>query len=211
MTVHEQIEKLGVLPVIVIDDAASAAPLADALLAGGVNAAEITMRTAAGRDAIAAMAKAHPEMLVGAGTVLTAEAAEEAIAAGSRFIVSPGLNPAVAAVCKAHGVDYLPGVVTPTEIDQALALGLTWLKFFPASAFGGAKTIKALAAPYTMVRFMPTGGVSNDNLEDYLKLPCIFACGASFLAERSLIAAGDRAEITARCRAAVEKVQAIRG
>ena len=211
MTVHEQIEKLGVLPVIVIDDAASAAPLADALLAGGVYAAEITMRTAAGRDAIAAMAKAHPEMLVGAGTVLTAEAAEEAIAAGSRFIVSPGLNPAVAAVCKAHGVDYLPGVVTPTEIDQALALGLTWLKFFPASAFGGAKTIKALAAPYTMVRFMPTGGVSNDNLEDYLKLPCIFACGASFLAERSLIAAGDWAEITARCRAAVEKVQAIRG
>ena len=211
MTIREQIEQLGILPVIVIDDAADALPLAEALLAGGVTAAEITMRTAAGRDAIAAMAKAHPEMLVGAGTVLSAEAAEDAIAAGSRFIVSPGLNPAVAAVCKAHGVDYLPGVVTPTEIEQALALGLTWLKFFPASAFGGAKTIKALSAPYTMVRFMPTGGVSNDNLEEYLKLPCIYACGASFLAERALIKAGDWAEITARCRAAVEKVRAIRG
>lgn len=211
MSVREQIAQLGVLPVIVIDDAASAAPLAEALLAGGVNAAEITMRTAAGRDAIAAMADAYPQMLVGAGTVLNAAAAVDAIAAGSRFVVSPGLDPEVAAVCAEHGVDYLPGVVTPTEITKALSMGLTWLKFFPASAFGGVKTIKALSAPFSSVRFMPTGGVSPDNLEEYLKLPCIFACGASYLAERSLIAAGNWAEITARCRAAVEQVRAIRG
>lgn len=211
MTVREQIAQLGVLPVVVIDDAADAIPLAEALLAGGVNAAEITMRTAAGRDAIAAVAKACPQMMVGAGTVLNADAAEAAVAAGSRFIVSPGLDPDVAAVCQSHGVDYLPGVVTPTEITKAVSMGLTWLKFFPASNFGGAKTIKALAAPFTMVRFMPTGGVSPDNLEEYLKLSCIFACGASYLAERSLIKEGNWAEITERCRRAVEKVKSVRG
>ena len=211
MSTCQKIQELGILPVIVIDDASQAPALADALLAGGVYAAEITMRTQAGRDAIAAMASSHPEMLVGVGTVLNAQAAEDAIAAGSRFIVSPGLNPAVAAVCQAHGVPYLPGVVTPTEIDQALALGLTWLKFFPASAFGGAKTLKALSAPYSMVKFMPTGGVSPETIADYLKLPCVYARGASYLAERSLIREGNWAEITARCRQAVEQVKAIRG
>ena len=211
MSTLKKIESLGILPVNAPPDASDAPTLADALMAGGVYAAEITMRTQAGRDAIAAMVKTHPDMLVGAGTVLTAQAAEEAIAAGSKFIVSPGLNPAVAAVCREKDVPYLPGVVTPTEIEQALALGLTWLKFFPASAFGGAKTIKAMSAPYSLVKFMPTGGVSPETLADYLKLPCIYACGASYLAERSLIQEGNWAEITARCRQAVEQVKAIRG
>ncbi len=211
MTTQEKIKELGILPVIVIDNAEAACLLADALLAGGIYAAEITMRTAAGKDAIAAMSKAHPEMLVGAGTVLTAQAAEDAIAAGSSFIVSPGLNPVVAEVCAKHNVPYLPGVVTPTEIDQALALGLTWLKFFPAEAFGGAKTIKALCAPYQDVMFMPTGGISLDNLDEYLKVKCIYACGASFIAERKLIAEHNWDEITRRCANAVETVKAIRG
>ena len=211
MTTQEKIKELGILPVIVIDNADDACPLADALLAGGIYAAEITMRTAAGKDAIAAMSNAHPEMLVGAGTVLTAQAAEDAIAAGSAFIVSPGLNPAVAQVCAKHNVPYLPGVVTPTEIDQALALGLTWLKFFPAEAFGGAKTIKALSAPYQDVMFMPTGGISLDNIDEYLKVKSIYACGASFIAERKLIADHDWDEITRRCANAVETVKKIRG
>ncbi len=211
MTTQEKIKELGILPVIVIDNVEDACPLADALIAGGIYAAEITMRTAAGKDAIAAMSKAHPEMLVGAGTVLNAQAAEDAIAAGSSFIVSPGLNPVVAEVCAKHGVPYLPGVVTPTEIDQALALGLTWLKFFPAEAFGGAKTIKALSAPYQDVMFMPTGGISLDNLDEYLKVKSIYACGASFIAERKLIAEHNWDEITRRCANAVETVKSIRG
>lgn len=211
MTTLERIKDLGIMPVIVIDDAADACPLAEALLAGGIYAAEITMRTAAGKDAIAAMSKAYPDMIVGAGTVLTAAAAEDAIAAGSSFIVSPGLNPAVAEVCAKHNVPYLPGVVTPTEIDQALSLGLTWLKFFPAEAFGGSKTIKALCAPYQDVMFMPTGGISLDNIDEYLKVKSIYACGASFIAERKLIAEHNWAEITARCADAIKKVKEIRG
>lgn len=211
MTTQEKIEQLGIMPVIVIDNAEDTPALADALLKGGVYAAEITMRTKAGRDAIAAMAKAHPDMLVGAGTVLDAQSAEQAVEAGSSFIVSPGFNPAVAEVCQKHGVPYLPGVVTPTEIDMALAHGLTWLKFFPAEAFGGAKTIKALSAPYRNVKFMPTGGITLDNLEDYLKLDCIYACGASFIAERKLINEHNFDEITRRCAAAVETVRRIRG
>ncbi len=211
MSTQEKIQQLGILPVIVIDDATDACALAEALLAGGIYAAEITMRTKAGKDAIAAMSKAYPDMIVGAGTVLTADAAEQAIEAGSSFIVSPGLNPAVAEVCAKHNIPYLPGVVTPTEIDQALSLGLTWLKFFPAESFGGAKTIKALSAPYQDVRFMPTGGITLDNLDQYLKISSIYACGASFIAERKLIADHDWAEITRRCAQAVEAVKSIRG
>ncbi len=211
MTILEKIEQLGVMPVIVIDNAEDAPALAEALLAGGVYAAEITMRTAAGRDAIEAMAKTYPEMLVGAGTVLTAAAAVDAIEAGSSFIVSPGFNPAVAEVCAKNDVPYLPGIVTPTEIDMALSHGIKWLKFFPAESFGGAKTIKALSAPYGDVKFMPTGGITLDNIADYLKLPCIYCCGASFIAERALIKEHNFSEITRRCADAVALVKQIRG
>ncbi len=211
MNTLERIEQLGVMPVIVIDDANDAPALAEALLAGGVYAAEITMRTAAGREAIARMAQAYPDMLVGAGTVLTREAAVEAIDAGSSFIVSPGFNPAVAEVCAEHDIPYLPGIVTPTEIDMALAHGIKWLKFFPAESFGGAKTIKALSAPYSDVKFMPTGGITLENISDYLKLPCIYCCGASFIAERALIKEHNFDEITRRCAGAVALVKEIRG
>ncbi len=211
MNTLEKIEQLGVMPVIVIDDAQDAPALAEALLAGGVYAAEITMRTAAGREAIALIAQSYPDMIVGAGTVLTAEAAIAAIDAGSSFIVSPGFNPAVAEICEQNDIPYLPGVVTPTEIDMALSHGINWLKFFPAESFGGAKTIKALSAPYTDVKFMPTGGITLDNIADYLKLPCIYCCGASFIAERALIKDHNFSEITRRCAGAVELVKQIRG
>lgn len=211
MNTFEKIEQLGVMPVIVIDEADDAPALAEALLSGGVYAAEITMRTAEGREAITRIAQSHPQMLVGAGTVLNRDMAVEAIDGGASFIVSPGFNPAVSEVCKSYNVPYIPGVVTPTEIDMALSHGHTWLKFFPAESFGGAKTIKALSAPYSGVKFMPTGGITLDNISDYLAMDCIYCCGASFVAERSLIREHKFDEITRRCANAVEIVRKIRG
>lgn len=183
-----KLARFGVIPVIVIDDAAAALPLADALVAGGLPCAEVTLRTPAGMAVLAAIAKARADIVVGAGTVLTHDQAKEAIDAGAEFIVTPGFNPAVVDYCLEVGVAVYPGVCTPTEIDMALQRGLSVLKFFPAEAIGGLALLKAIAAPYHAVRFIPTGGITLENLAGYLTFPGVVACGGSWLAPASAIA-----------------------
>lgn len=200
----EELSKIGIVPVIKIDDAKDAVPLAKALLDGGLPCAEVTFRTAAAKDAIAAMSKAYPEMLVGAGTVLTTEQADAAVAAGAKFIVSPGLNPDVVRHCVERNIPIVPGINNPTGIEQALSLGLTTVKFFPAEPSGGVKMIKAMAAPYGNVTFMPTGGISAENLAQYLSFPKIIACGGSWMVPSDKIAAGDFAGIEKLVREAVD-------
>ncbi|MBR6046197.1 MAG: bifunctional 4-hydroxy-2-oxoglutarate aldolase/2-dehydro-3-deoxy-phosphogluconate aldolase [Ruminococcus sp.] len=187
----EQLERTGIIPVVVLDDAKDALPLAKALCEGGLPAAEITFRTAAARESIAVIASECPDMVVGAGTVLTCKQADEAFAAGAKFIVAPGLNPEVVGHCRELGVPMLPGCSSATDIEAALALGLTEVKFFPAEQLGGLRMIKALAAPYTGVRFMPTGGLNAGNIAPYLEERCIIACGGSFMVSRELIAGGE--------------------
>jgi len=182
------------VPVVVLDDAADADALAGALVAGGLPVAEVTFRTAAAQDSIRAMA-ARGDILVGAGTVLTVDQVDQSVAAGARFIVSPGLSRAVVQRCQEHGVLALPGAVTASEVMAALELGLTTVKFFPAGTSGGAAAIKALAAPFGDVRFVPTGGVGPKNLADYLALPCVAAVGGSWMVPRDRVKAGDFAGI----------------
>jgi 2-dehydro-3-deoxyphosphogluconate aldolase / (4S)-4-hydroxy-2-oxoglutarate aldolase len=182
------------VPVVVLDDAADAEALAGALVAGGLPVAEVTFRTAAAQDSIRAMA-ARGDILVGAGTVLTVTQVDQAVAAGARFVVSPGLSRAVVQRCQEHGVLALPGAVTASEVMAALELGLTTVKFFPAGTSGGAAAIKALAAPFGDVRFVPTGGVGPKNLADYLALPCVAAVGGSWMVPRDRVKASDFAGI----------------
>jgi 2-dehydro-3-deoxyphosphogluconate aldolase/(4S)-4-hydroxy-2-oxoglutarate aldolase len=182
------------VPVVVLDDAADAGPLADALVAGGLPVAEVTFRTPAAADAIRALS-ARGDVLVGAGTVLTPGQVDAAVAAGARYVVSPGTSRAVVERCAEHGVAALPGAVTATEVQSALELGLTTLKFFPAGTSGGPKAIAALAAPFTGVRFVPTGGVSAADLGDYLALPSVAAVGGSWMVPRDRIRAGDFATV----------------
>lgn len=203
-TVIEQLEKIGIVPVVVIDNAEDAVPLAKALDEGGLPAAEITFRTAAAAEAIRRIREACPDVIVGAGTVLTCEQVDKAIEAGSQFIVSPGLNPEVVKHCLERGVPMLPGCATPSDIEKALSLGLTEVKFFPAEQIGGLKAIKAMAAPYGAVRFMPTGGLNANNIGDYLKEPKIIACGGSFMVPKDRIAAHDWDWIKRSTAAAVE-------
>ena len=202
-TIERKIYETGLIPVIKIEDPAVAVPLAKALIDGGLPAAEVTFRTACAAEAISAMAKAYPDMLIGAGTVLTPEQADAAIAAGASFIVSPGLNPRVVKHCQSKGVPIIPGCSSPTDIETALELGLTTVKFFPAEAAGGLPMLKAMSAPYGNVRFMPTGGIDTTNLLSYLKFNKILACGGSFMVKDDLIKAGDFAAITALTRKAV--------
>jgi 2-dehydro-3-deoxyphosphogluconate aldolase/(4S)-4-hydroxy-2-oxoglutarate aldolase len=202
--VLKQIGELGVVPVVAIDDAAHARPLGQALLDGGLPCAEITFRTAAAAEAIRTLAGDYPDMLVGAGTVLSVEQARQAAKAGARFIVSPGFDPAVVDWCLENGLPVTPGAVTPTEVTAALNKGLNVLKFFPAEAMGGLKTLKAIGGPFGSVRFIPTGGINADNLSDYLSAPIIHACGGSWLVSRKLIAAGEFAEIARLTAEAVE-------
>jgi 2-dehydro-3-deoxyphosphogluconate aldolase / (4S)-4-hydroxy-2-oxoglutarate aldolase len=183
------------VPVLVLDSADSARPLAEALSAGGLPVAEVTFRTAAAEASIREMAWL-PGMLVGAGTVLSVANAQRALDAGAKFIVSPGLAESVVTFCLARGVPVFPGAVTPTEIQAALELGLDTVKFFPADIYGGAKAIKALAAPFPKLKFIPTGGISAANLADYLALPCVHAVGGSWMAGKDLISAGKWREIT---------------
>ena len=164
--------------------------LAEALRKGGLNCAEITFRTDAAEESIRLIAEKYPDMLIAAGTVLTAEQADKAMAAGAKFIVSPGLNPDVVRHCRAMGYPIVPGVCTPGEVEKALSFGLKYLKFFPAEAAGGVKMIKAMAAPYTMVRFMPTGGINVSNLADYLSCKAVFACGGSWMVPSAEIDGG---------------------
>ncbi|MHB1064931.1 MAG: bifunctional 4-hydroxy-2-oxoglutarate aldolase/2-dehydro-3-deoxy-phosphogluconate aldolase [Georgenia sp.] len=183
------------VPVVVLDDAAQAGPLAAALVAGGLPVAEVTFRTAAAADSIRVMAQ-RGDMLVGAGTVLTVEQVDQAVAAGATYVVSPGLSRAVVERCQEHGVLALPGAVTATEIQAALELGLTTVKFFPAGTSGGPAAIKALAAPFGGVRFVPTGGVGPANLLDYLDIPAVAAVGGSWMVPQKLIREGDFAGVT---------------
>lgn len=200
--------KFGVVPVIVLDDPSLANPLADALAAGGIPCAEVTLRSASAMSALAAMAS-RDDLIVGAGTVMSGEQAAAAIDVGAKFLVSPGLCAAVVEVGAARGVPVVPGVVTPTEIMTALDLGLTTLKFFPAGALGGVATVKALAAAFPHVRFMPTGGIDESNARDYLSHPSVAAIGGSWLVSGALIKADDFAEIerlTAAARALVDEI-----
>ena len=199
----EQFQKLGIIPVVVIDDAKDAAPLAKALCEGGLPVAEVTFRTAAAEEAIRLMTEACPEMLVGAGTVLTTEQVDRAVAAGSKFIVSPGLNPKVVKYCQEKNVPITPGTARPTDIEMALELGLDVVKFFPAEQNGGLAMIKAMAAPYTKVKFMPTGGINAKNLKSYLDFDKIIACGGSWMVPKDLVAAGDFEAIKNLTREAV--------
>lgn len=183
------------IPVVVLDDARHAEPLAAALVAGGLPVAEVTFRTAAAEDAIRAIA-ARGDVLVGAGTVLTPDQVDRAVAAGARFVVSPGLSAAVVARCREHGVLALPGAVTATEVQAAIELGLSVVKFFPAGTSGGAGAIKALAAPFGAVRFVPTGGIGPQNLDEYLALDAVLAVGGSWMVPRDLVAAEQFDQIT---------------
>jgi 2-dehydro-3-deoxyphosphogluconate aldolase / (4S)-4-hydroxy-2-oxoglutarate aldolase len=190
-TALQRLRSLRIVPVIVIDDARQAERLADALVDGGLPCAEVTFRTAAAAEAIQRMRAHRPEMLVGAGTVLTSKQAAEARGAGAQFIVSPGLNPAVVADCQTHDIEIFPGVCTPTEIEMALSEGITTVKFFPAEPMGGLKFLKAISAPYSMVDFIPTGGISTANITEYLAFKKVIACGGSWMAPADWIAAGE--------------------
>ncbi|MCL1842301.1 MAG: bifunctional 4-hydroxy-2-oxoglutarate aldolase/2-dehydro-3-deoxy-phosphogluconate aldolase [Defluviitaleaceae bacterium] len=201
--IFEKLAQLRIVPVIVINDVEKAVPLADALCRGGLPCAEVTFRTAQAADAIRAITKAFPDMLVGAGTVLTPSQADEALDAGAKFMVAPGLNPDVVRHCASRGVPMLPGVCTPSEIEIGLSLGLDILKFFPAEAAGGINMLKALAAPYRKVQFVPTGGLTPANVRDYLAIKSVLACGGSWMVKDDLIAAGNFAEITRLTQEAV--------
>ena len=190
MSALDQILSRRIVPVIVLDDAANAEPLAEALVAGDLPVAEITLRTAAAAESIRLMA-ARGDILVGAGTVVRPDQVDAAADAGARFVVSPGLSAPVVARARERNIPILPGAVTPTEVMAALALGLDTLKFFPAAQYGGAGTLKALASPFGGVRFVPTGGVSEGNLADYLALPNVPAVGGSWMVSPTLLAARD--------------------
>ena len=207
---NEKIAEFGVVPVVVLNDEKDAKPLADALVEGGLPCAEVTFRTEAAEESIRIMTNAYPEMLVGAGTILTTEQADRAVAAGAKFIVSPGFDPEIVDYCLAKEIPVFPGCVTPSEVAQAVKRGLKVVKFFPAEQYGGVSTIKALAAPYTMVKFMPTGGVNAANLKDYLSCDKIVCCGGSFMVKDDLIKAGEFDRIREMTREAVELVRSIR-
>lgn len=207
----EKLLQLGVVPVVVLEDAANAKPLAGALVNGGLPCAEVTFRTEAAEESIRIMTTEYPDMLVGAGTVLTTEQVDRALAAGAKFIVSPGFDPVVVDYCISRDIPVFPGVITPTELAEAVKRGLTVVKFFPAEQFGGIRTIKALAAPYTMVKFMPTGGISAKNIKDYLSSDKIIACGGSWMVKDDLVKAGKFKEIQDLAAEAVALVKEIRG
>ena len=211
---NEVLEKLGqygIVPVVVLNDSKDAAPLADALCDGGLACAEVTFRTEAAADSIRIMTEKHPEMLVGAGTVLTTKQVDEAVKAGARFIVSPGLNPTVVKYCIEKNIPITPGVATPSEMEQAIELGLNLVKFFPAEPSGGLAMINAVAAPYTMLKFMPTGGINPNNVKDYLNSDKIFACGGSWMVKGNLINDGNFDKINELTKEAVNIVKEIRG
>ena len=207
----EQLKKKRIVPVVVLRNIADAKPLAKSLCDGGLPCAEITFRTEAALDCIQIMSEEFPEMLVGAGTVLTTAHADQAIKAGAKFIVSPGFNPTVVKHCIKKKYPIIPGVNNPSDIEAALSFGLTFVKFFPAEASGGLEMIKALSAPYPQMRFMPTGGISAKNLEEYLSVPKIVACGGSWMVKGDLISGGEFEKIRDLCREAARIVKDVRG
>ena len=191
----ERFHEVGVVPVVVLEDAKDAVPLAQALVEGGLPCAEVTFRTAAAEESIRLMAEKFPEMLVGAGTVLTTEQVDVAVKAGAKFIVSPGFDPEIVDYCLKKEIPVLPGCISPSEVAQAVKRGLKTVKFFPAEQAGGVAMIKAMAAPYTGIKFMPTGGINAKNLEDYLSFDKIICCGGSWMVKGDLVAAGKFDEI----------------
>jgi 2-dehydro-3-deoxyphosphogluconate aldolase / (4S)-4-hydroxy-2-oxoglutarate aldolase len=207
-SVSDRLSQCGVVPVIAIENGAAALPLADALLQGGLPVVEITFRTAAAAEVIRRLVQERPQLLVGAGTVLTPVNLEAARASGAAFAVAPGLNPQLVKEAQALGLTFIPGVATPSEIESALGLGCKLLKFFPAEALGGIAMLEALSAPYrhTGVRFMPTGGVNPGNLEAYLKLDTVAAVGGTWLAQKEDLAGAKWEDIRNRCAAVVKTV-----
>ncbi len=195
MNIYEEIGKLKIVPVVALDDEKDAVALADALIAGGLPVAEITFRTAAAEGSIKAISQARPDMLVGAGTITTLDQAKRAIAAGAKFLVTPGFSDEITAYAVEQGMPIFPGVCTPTEIMMTVKYNLPVVKFFPAGQYGGLATIKALNGPFPSLKFMPTGGVSASNLKEYLAYPNIIACGGSWMVKKDLISAGRFDEI----------------
>ena len=204
--VLKQISKIGIVPVIKIENPAKAIPLAKALCDGGLPIAEVTFRTACAKEAIAVIAKEVPQMLVGAGTVLTTQQVDEAVEAGAKFIVSPGLNPTVVKYCVSKNIPITPGCANPSDVEQALECGLEVVKFFPAEAAGGIAMIKAMSAPYGGIKFIPTGGINAKNLNDYLSFGKILACGGSWMVKEDLINNDEFDKITALTKEAVEQM-----
>ncbi len=204
MSIAEQFAALGVVPVVVLNDVKDAELLADALVKGGLPCAEVTFRTDAAEESIRIMAQKYPDMFVGAGTVLTTEQVDRAVTAGAKFIVSPGFDAEIVDYCLDKNIPILPGVISPSEAAQAVKRGLSVVKFFPAEQYGGVTTIKALAAPYTMLKFMPTGGVSVKNLKDYLSCDKIICCGGSWMVKGDMIKSGEFDKIKQMTKEAVE-------
>ncbi|MGR5062363.1 bifunctional 4-hydroxy-2-oxoglutarate aldolase/2-dehydro-3-deoxy-phosphogluconate aldolase [Photobacterium sp. DNB22_13_2] len=202
----EKLKAFKVIPVIQINDVSQAVPLAKTLVENGLPVAEVTFRTEAAAEAIRLMREAYPEMCIGAGTVLNAEQVDRAKAAGSEFVVSPGLNPNTVRYCQEQGIPMVPGVNNPSQVELALALGLTFLKFFPAEASGGISMIKSLLAPYVDVFFMPTGGIGKGNVRDYLAIDRVICCGGTWMVSPTLIENGEWDEIGRLVREAVELV-----
>jgi 2-dehydro-3-deoxyphosphogluconate aldolase/(4S)-4-hydroxy-2-oxoglutarate aldolase len=210
VTVLSAFAGVGVVPVVELQDSDQAAPLLDALTAGGCAIAEITLRTDAGLEAIRALRRSHPDALIGAGTVLTLDAAAQVVEAGARFVVSPATNPELIAFCHSAGVPVFPGAATPTEVDAAVRAGADAVKFFPAEAMGGIPVLKALAGPFREVAFVPTGGIDESNLADYLRLPNVLACGGTWLVAPALLAEERFDRIEELTREAVEIAARVR-
>ena len=212
MDMQEQIRKTGIVPVVVLDDAKDAVPLAQALIDGGLPCAEVTFRTAAAEESIRQITEKFPDMLVGAGTVLTTEQVDRAVGAGAKFIVAPGFNPVTVKYCLDKGIPVFPGILTPSEIEQALSFGLKVVKFFPAEPSGGLKMIQAMAAAYVGLKFMPTGGINAKNVGEYLADDKhILACGGSWMVKKDLIAAGEFDKIREMTAVAAALVKEYRG
>ena len=209
--ITESFEKLGVVPVVVLENAKDAVPLATALVEGGLPCAEVTFRTEAAEESIRLMLEQFPEMLVGAGTVLAVEQVDTAVRAGAKFIVSPGFDAEIVDYCIKNEIPVFPGCITPSEVAQAVKRGLKVVKFFPAEPAGGISMIKAMAAPYVDLKFMPTGGINAKNLEEYLSFDKIICCGGSWMVKGDLVKAGEFDKIRELTAEACKLVASIRG
>ncbi|MCR5735595.1 MAG: bifunctional 4-hydroxy-2-oxoglutarate aldolase/2-dehydro-3-deoxy-phosphogluconate aldolase [Lachnospiraceae bacterium] len=207
----EKLEKVGIIPVVVLNDAKDAKDLGNALMEGGLPAAEVTFRTDAAEESIKILSENFPDMLVGAGTVLTTEQADRAVKAGAKFIVAPGFDPELVKYCQLKGIPVCPGIQSPTEITGAIKLGLDHVKFFPAENSGGLKMINAMGAAFVNMKFMPTGGINASNVTEYLKSPKIFCCGGSWMVKKDMIAEGRFDEIKDLVKEAAEIVRTARG
>lgn len=199
----KKLSSIGIIPVVTINDVEKAVPLANALINGGIHCVEITFRTKEAEEAIKRITENVPKMLVGAGTVLNTEQADKAISAGAKFLISPGLNPSVVEYCIQKGYLMIPGIATPSDIERAINLGVNVVKFFPAEASGGINMIKSMSLPYSEMRFIPTGGINNNNLNDYLSFDKVICCGGSFMLDDNFIESNNFDEITKLCKQAI--------